>query len=78
MKYIIVVPDGMSDLPMSELDGKTPMQAAHTPNFDALAEDALVGSVLTVPEGMYPGSDVANMGLLGYDARPLLYRARPD
>ena len=69
MKYLMIVPDGMADLPMAELDGKTPMQAARTPNFDALAEVSLVGSVLTVPSGMYPGSDVANMSLLGYDPR---------
>lgn len=69
MKYIMLVPDGMADLPLDELDGQTPMQAARTPNFDALAEKSLVGGVLTVPPGMYPGSDVANMGLLGYDPR---------
>ena len=69
MKYIMLIPDGMADLPMVELDGMTPMQAAKTPNFDALAEKSLVGSVLTVPPGMYPGSDVANMDLLGYDPR---------
>ena len=69
MKTILLVPDGMADLPMDELGGETVMQAAKTANFDALAEDALVGSVLTVPEGMYPGSDVANMSLLGYDPR---------
>lgn len=69
MKYILLVPDGMADLPLAELDGQTPMQAARTPNFDALAEQSLVGSVLTVPPGMYPGSDVANMELLGYDPR---------
>ena len=69
MKYIMLVPDGMADLPMAELDGQTPMQAARTPNFDALAEQSLVGAVLTVPPGMYPGSDVANMSLLGYDPR---------
>ncbi len=69
MKYIMLVPDGMADLPLSELDGQTPMQAARTQNFDALAEKSLVGSVLTVPPGMYPGSDVANMDLLGFDPR---------
>lgn len=57
----------MADLPIDELDGQTPLQAARTPNWDKLAEDGLVGTVLTVPEGMYPGSDVANMTLLGYD-----------
>ena len=69
MKYIMLIPDGMADLPMAELDGQTPMMAARTPNFDALAKVSLVGSVLTVPPGMYPGSDVANMDLLGYDPR---------
>lgn len=69
MKYIFLVPDGMSDLPLAELDGQTPMQAARTPNFDKLQEDALVGAVLTVPAGMYPGSDAANMSLMGYDPR---------
>ncbi len=69
MKYIMLVPDGMADLPLDELGGQTPMQAARTPHSDALAEQSLVGSVLTVPPGMYPGSDVANMDLLGYDPR---------
>lgn len=69
MKYIFLVPDGMADLPMPELDGQTPLQAARTPNFDALAQTSLIGGVLTVPPGMYPGSDVANMALLGYDPR---------
>ncbi len=69
MKYIMLVPDGMADLPLADLGGQTPMQAAKTPNFDALAEQSLVGGVLTVPDGMYPGSDVANMALLGYDPR---------
>jgi len=69
MKYIFLVPDGMSDFPLAELDGQTPMQAARTPNFDKLANDGLVGAVLTVPQGMYPGSDAANMSLLGYDPR---------
>ncbi len=67
MKYICLVPDGMSDLPLAELDGQTPWQAAKTPNWDKLALDSLVGTVLTVPQGMYPGSDVANMSILGYD-----------
>lgn len=69
MKYILLVPDGMADLPLAELDGQTPWQAAKTPNWDKLAKDSLVGSVLTVPTGMYPGSDVANMSILGYDPR---------
>jgi 2,3-bisphosphoglycerate-independent phosphoglycerate mutase len=69
MKYIILVPDGMADLPLDELDSKTPWQAARTPNFDKLAAESLVGASMTVPAGMYPGSDAANMTLLGYDPR---------
>ncbi len=67
MKYIILVPDGAADDPLPELDGKTPLEAARTPYLDQLAKAGRVGSVLTVPEGMYPGSDVANMALLGYE-----------
>lgn len=69
MKYVVVVPDGMADRPLPELDGKTPMQAAHKPNMDALARHGKVGRVQTIPEGMPPGSDVANMALMGYDPR---------
>jgi 2,3-bisphosphoglycerate-independent phosphoglycerate mutase len=67
MKYIMLVPDGAADDPLSDLDGKTPLEAARTPNLDGLAARGRVGSVLTVPDGMYPGSDVANMALLGYE-----------
>ncbi len=67
MKYVILVPDGAADDPLEELDGKTPLEAARTPYLDGLAKKGRVGSVLTVPEGMYPGSDVANMSLLGYE-----------
>src|SRR5580765_3568239 len=67
MKYVLLVPDGAADDPIPDLDGKTPLQAARTPNLDGLAKAGRVGSVLTVPEGMYPGSDVANMALMGYD-----------
>ena len=69
MKYILLVPDGMADLPLDELDGQTPWQAAKTPNFDGLAKVSNVGTVLTVPSGMYPGSDACNMTLLGYDPK---------
>ena len=78
MKYICLVPDGMADLPLPELGGQTPMQAARTPQFDALAQQSLVGSVLTVPPGMYPGSDVANMSILGYDPQKYYTGARAD
>lgn len=67
MKYVLLVPDGAADDPLPELDGKTPLEAARTPHLDRLAKAGKVGSVLTVPEGMYPGSDVANMALLGYE-----------
>ena len=67
MKYVMLVPDGAADDPLDELDGRTPLEAARTPHLDALAKKGRVGSVLTVPEGMYPGSDVANMSLLGYE-----------
>ncbi len=67
MKYIIVVPDGMSDYPLDDLDGRTPLQAAATPNMDRLAQTGTVGTAATIPEGMQPGSDIANLSILGYD-----------
>ncbi len=67
MKYILLVPDGMADLPVPELDGLTPLEVAKTPNMDRLASLGTVGMVRVTPEGMYPGSDAANMALLGYD-----------
>lgn len=67
MKHILLVPDGAADDPLPELNGQTPLEAARTPYLDGLAAKGRVGSVLTVPDGMYPGSDVANMSLLGYE-----------
>ncbi|WP_449246031.1 cofactor-independent phosphoglycerate mutase [Desulfarculus baarsii] len=67
MKYIVLVGDGMGDLPVDELGGQTVLQAAHTPNMDRLAASGLLGLTKTIPEGMEPGSDVANMSLMGYD-----------
>lgn len=67
MKYILIVPDGAADLPMDDLDGKTPLEAARTPVIDDLAARGVVGLVDVTPPGMYPGSDAANMALLGYD-----------
>ncbi|MEZ5380344.1 MAG: 2,3-bisphosphoglycerate-independent phosphoglycerate mutase [Microthrixaceae bacterium] len=69
MKYVLCVPDGCSDLPVDELGGLTPLQAASTPNLDALAARGRVGRAAVIPEGMPPGSDVGNMSLLGYDPR---------
>lgn len=70
-KYIILVGDGMADDPLEELDGKTPLEAARTPNIDRLLPQGRLGMVQTIPDGMEPGSDIANMSLLGYD--PLRY-----
>ena len=66
MKYLVLLCDGMADTPVPELGGKTPMEAAQKPNMDALAREALVGTAKTVPYGMKPGSDVANLSALGY------------
>lgn len=71
MKYLILVGDGMGDLPLAELDGRTPLQAARTPNMDRLAREGVLGLTQTVPPGKEPGSDTANMSLLGYD--PAVY-----
>jgi 2,3-bisphosphoglycerate-independent phosphoglycerate mutase len=67
MKYVILIGDGMADRPLSELGGRTPLQAAFTPNMDKLARRGRKGIVSTIPSGMSPGSDVANMSILGYD-----------
>ena len=67
MKYILVVGDGMADEPIAELGNRTPLEAATTENMDLLARDGLVGMVKTIPDGFKPGSDVANLSLLGYD-----------
>ena len=69
MKYVLVLCDGMADYPVKSLNGKTPLEAAKTPNMDALAQTAQIGLVKTVPDGFKPGSDVANLGVLGFDAR---------
>ncbi|HEY0007493.1 MAG TPA: cofactor-independent phosphoglycerate mutase [Tepidisphaeraceae bacterium] len=67
MKYAILIPDGAADEPIAELGGRTPLEAAHTPNLDQLAREGVIGTVRTVPEGFESGSDVATMSLLGYD-----------
>lgn len=69
MRYVVVLADGMADYPVAELDGKTPLGYAHTPHMDGLAGGGLVGMVQTIPEGFPPGSDVANLSVLGYDPR---------
>lgn len=67
MKYIVILCDGMADEPLEKLGGKTPLEAARTPNMDRLAKCAEIGMVRTVPEGMAPGSDTANLSVIGYD-----------
>jgi len=67
MKYITILVDGMADYPIEELEGKTPLEAADIPAINGLAAAGEVGMVKTVPEGMPPGSDVANLSLMGYE-----------
>ncbi len=67
MKFVLLVGDGMADYPLDELRGKTPLEAATTLNMDALAREGTTGMVRTIPPGTPPGSDIANLNLLGYD-----------
>lgn len=67
MKYIIVLGDGMADEPMEKLGGKTPLQVANKPVIDSLAKNGRTGRLVTVPEAMHPGSEIANLAVLGYD-----------
>ena len=67
MKYIVVLGDGMADEPLEELGGKTPLAYADTPVMDSLASQGEMGMVKNVPKGMAPGSDTANLSVLGYD-----------
>ncbi len=66
-KYVIIVPDGAADEPVEELDSKTVLEAAKTPNMDMISTTGRQGTLKTVPDGMEPGSDVAQMSLLGYN-----------
>jgi len=67
MKYAIIIPDGCADEPQDSLGGRTPLQAAHVPNMDAVAAAGVVGRANHVPASLPPGSDVANLSLLGYN-----------
>ncbi len=69
MKYLVLLGDGMADYPLQELGGKTPLQVAEKPNMDRLAKEGVLGLVRTVPPGLPPGSDVANLAVLGYDPK---------
>lgn len=75
MKYLIILGDGMADEPIPMLGNKTPLQAAHTPYMNLLAQKGRNGLLDTIPEGMHPGSEIANMAVLGYDV-PLVYEGR--
>ena len=67
MKFIIFLGDGMSDRPMEELNGQTPLMTARIPNLDRMVRDGVGGWSRNTPPGFYPGSDIANLGVLGYD-----------
>ncbi len=67
MKYLIILGDGMADHPIGRLNGMTPLQYADTPNMDMLACNGKCGCLITIPQGFLPGSEVANMAILGYD-----------
>jgi len=69
MKYVIIVGDGMADYPLPELGNKTPLQAAHKPNMDAIAAKGRNGLLRTVPDGLNPGSDVAILSVLGFNPK---------
>ena len=69
MKYLILLGDGMADYPISSLGGKTPLEFAGTPNMDRMASEGTLGMVDTISSGLSPGSDVANLAVLGYDPR---------
>lgn len=69
MKYVVVLGDGMADEPIRELNGRTPLAYAKTPALDKLSKKSEIGMVSTIPEGMKPGSDTANLSVIGYDPR---------
>ncbi|MBW6470529.1 MAG: cofactor-independent phosphoglycerate mutase [Methanosarcinaceae archaeon] len=69
MKYAVLIGDGMADFPIDALGGKTVLQKTNTPNMDYITKNGRAGLAITVPDGMPPGSDVANMSILGYDPK---------
>lgn len=69
MKYVLVIPDGMGDRPVKALGGRTPLEAAHTPNMDFYARHGVVGLADTIPSGYVPGTDIGSMSAFGYDPR---------
>lgn len=69
MKYLVVLTDGAGDRPIPELEGKTPLQVAELRNINELAKHSEIGTVQTIPEGMSPGSDAANLSVMGFDPK---------
>lgn len=69
MKYVVVLGDGMADEPIAEIGGKTPLEYSETPMMDMLSKKSEIGLAHTIPEGMKPGSDTANLAVLGYDPK---------
>ena len=69
MKYCIIIPDGMADYPIEKLGGRTPVETARTPNLDFLAQNGQLGVARTIPGGFPPGSDVANLSIVGYSPK---------
>ncbi len=69
MKYVVVLGDGMADEPIAEIGNKTPLEFAETPTMDMLSKLSEIGMVHTIPDGMKPGSDTANLSVLGYDPK---------
>ena len=76
-KFIVILVDGAADFPLDELDGRTPLAAAHTPHMDAVARDGVVGSLDPIPCGQSAGSDVGNLSVLGYDPDTFLTGRAP-
>ena len=68
-KFIILIGDGMADWPVPSLGDKTPLEAANKPRMDFMASQGALGMVQVVPKEMYPGSDVSNLSIIGYDPR---------
>ena len=69
MKYMVLIGDGMSDYPLDELNGRTPLEAAKIPNISYIAQHGVVARATTVPRGMSPASDIANLSIMGYDPK---------
>lgn len=77
MKYVVILADGMADEKIEALDGKTPLEYAHTPYIDALAPYSEIGVVSTIPEGCAKGSDTANLSVLGYNPKKYYFGRSP-